>query len=135
MRFALEHQNPLITSQVTGGDAAYPADNFSLLTISNDDVVLWAVKPADDSIMSGVIARVWNLSTSPSTFAMSAPNDTLLSAVHTSHIETPFANVPLTGGTLTDNLEPQRIKTYGLVLNSLVASLDKKSYLPVIQIN
>jgi alpha-mannosidase len=135
MRFALEHQNPLITSQVTGGDAAYPADNFSLLTISNDDVVLWALKPADDSIMSGVIARVWNLSTSPSTFAMSAPNDTLLSAVHTSHIETPFANVPLTGGTLTDNLEPQRIKTYGLVLNSLVASLDKKSYLPVIQIN
>jgi alpha-mannosidase len=135
MRFALEYQNPLITGQVSGSDAAYPTDNFSLLTILNDNVLLWALKPADDGITAGVIARVWNLSAGASTYALSLPNDILLSAAHTTHIETPVANLPLTSGTLSDTLQPQQIKTYALTLNSLTANLDKKMYLPVIQIN
>ena len=135
MRFALEHQNPLITGQVTGSDAAYPADNFSLLNISNDNVVLWTLKPADDGIFAGVIARVWNLAATSSPYTLSLLNDTLLSAIQTTHIETPVANLPLANGALSDDLQPQQIKTYALTLNSLTASLDKKSYLPVIQIN
>jgi len=135
MRFALEHQNPLITGQVSGTDAAYPADNFSLLTISDSNVLLWALKPADDGIAVGVIARVWNLAGSASTFALSLPNNTLLSAAHTTHIETPLTNLPLTNGTLSDTLQPQQIKTYALTINNLATTLDKKVFLPVIQTN
>jgi alpha-mannosidase len=132
MRFALEHQNPLITGLVSGADAAYPADNFSLLTISNSNVILWALKPADDGITAGVIARVWNLAASASTYALSLTNNPLLSAVHTTHIETPEGDLPLAGGVLSDTLQPQQIKTYALKPASLTANLDKKAYLPII---
>lgn len=135
MRFALEHQNPLITGQVTGTDAAYPADNHSLLTISNGNVLLWALKPADDGIAKGVIARVWNLAAGASDFTLRLPNDTLLSAAQTTHIETHVADLPLTSGALGDTLQPQQIKTYALSPGNAVASLDKKIRLPAIQAN
>ena len=64
MRFAMEQQNPLITGTVSGG-SAYPQDQFSLLTISNANVLLSALKPADDGIFNGIVARVWNLSEQP----------------------------------------------------------------------
>ncbi len=72
MRFAMEQQNPLITGTVSGG-SAYPADQFSLLTISNANVLLSALKPADDGIFNGIVARVWNLSNSPANCTLNLP--------------------------------------------------------------
>ena len=46
MKFALEHQNPLAVALVTGG-SQYPESTYSLLTVDNPDVVLWALKPAE----------------------------------------------------------------------------------------
>jgi alpha-mannosidase len=118
MRMALEHQNPLITGTVSGG-SAYPAGTFSLLTISNANVLLSALKPADDSVLQGVVARVWNLSSSPATVALTLPPDPIVRAQHLSHIETPMADLTVAGNAVNDSLAAQQLKTYGLVPQSL----------------
>jgi len=65
MKFALEHQNPLVTGRVTGsqagGQPAYPADAHALLTISHPNVLLWALKPHHDGMETGLVARVESL--------------------------------------------------------------------------
>ncbi|MCJ7679419.1 MAG: glycoside hydrolase, partial [Candidatus Aminicenantes bacterium] len=42
MRFALEHQNPLVTGEVTGGQV-YPVNNYSLLHLNDPDVLIWGL--------------------------------------------------------------------------------------------
>ena len=70
MRFALEHQNPLVGGTVSGG-TAYPATSHSFLSISDPNVLLWSLKPAEEGIGEGVIARVWNLTGTPKPFSIS----------------------------------------------------------------
>ena len=63
MKFALEHQNPPVTGPVSGaGGAAYPEASYSLLTVDDPGVLLWALKPAEEGIDQGLIVRLWNLS-------------------------------------------------------------------------
>ena len=40
---------------------AYPARTFSLLSVSDPDVLLWTVKPAEEGIGAGIVIKVWNL--------------------------------------------------------------------------
>ncbi len=119
MRFALEHQNPLVTGLVTGG-STYPATSYSLVDISNPGVLLWALKPADEGIAQGVVARVWNLSPTPSDFALTLPPAPILSAMHLTHIETPLSGLPVVNNTLSDTLAAQQMKTYALSISSAV---------------
>ena len=58
MRFALQHQNPLVAQKIQGG-AAYNEKEFSLLSVSEPGVLVWAVKPAEEGIDKGVVLRVW----------------------------------------------------------------------------
>lgn len=118
MRTALEHQNPLIAGLISGG-TAYPADQFSLLTISNVNVLLSALKPADDGLAGGLVARVWNLSNNPASVMLTLPPDPIARAQHLSHIETPLADWPVAGGVLSDTLMAQQLKTYALIPQSL----------------
>ncbi|MBC7925946.1 MAG: hypothetical protein H7039_09855, partial [Bryobacteraceae bacterium] len=64
MKFALEHQNPLVTgaviSEKQGG--VYPETCYLLLTVKDPNVLLWALKSHDDGIEQGLIARFWNVS-------------------------------------------------------------------------
>jgi alpha-mannosidase len=53
MKFALEHQNPLVVGNVIGG-VSYPESSFSLLSIDNPNILVWALKPADDSPNNGL---------------------------------------------------------------------------------
>ena len=67
IKFALEHQNPFVTGAVIGKPGApYPATTYSLLNISDPNVLLWALQPHDDGIEHGLVARVWNQSSTPS---------------------------------------------------------------------
>jgi len=119
MKFALEHQNPLVTGTVTGG-ADYPETTYSLLTISDPNVLLWALKPADDGFDSGVIARVWNLAAAPKNLALTIPSAPILSAMQVTHIETPLSSLPVASGVLNDTLATQQLKTYALSVTSAV---------------
>jgi alpha-mannosidase len=129
MRFAMEAQNPLITGTITGG-SAYPPGQFSLLSISNSNVLLSALKPADDGISTGIVARVWNLSNAPAGCSLSLPGNSLASARQLTHIETPLAQLTVAGGVLNDSLAAQQLKTYSLVPQSLLTMSGSRANLP-----
>ena len=112
MRFALEHQNPLAAGRVRGGDA-YPETSFSLLAIDNPDVLLWSVKPAEEGIDEGIVARVWNVSPEQRRFSLSlAPG--VEGAMRTSHIETDRAAATVSEGALSDTAARSQLLTYRL---------------------
>ena len=64
MKFSLEHQNPLVSKKITGGKG-YESNVFSLIRISHPEVLLWALKPAEEGIQRGITARVWNMADKP----------------------------------------------------------------------
>jgi alpha-mannosidase len=112
MRFSLEHQNPLVTGVVKGGNDHYPENAFSLLSISNPDVLLWALKPAEEGIETGIVVRVWNLASERADFSLKLSSASIVSAEQTSHIETPTSEARVTDGALTETLERQQLKTF-----------------------
>jgi alpha-mannosidase len=114
MQFALEHQNPLITGIVTGGDV-YPETCYSLVAISNSNVLLWALKPADSGIDQGIVARLWNLSSASQSFKLSLAKGPLHTAQQLSHIETPLGPTSISDGALNEVLAAQMFKTFSLV--------------------
>jgi hypothetical protein len=130
MRMALEHQNPLYAMPVTGGpDGVLPQDTLSALTISNPSVILWALKPAEDGISQGVIARVWNCSSSSEQFALGFPNYLVNTANRTTHIETVTGPAQLVGESLSETLASQWMQTY-LIGVQPITGISSKSPMP-----
>ncbi len=126
MKFALEHQNPLVTGEISGGDV-YPETSYAFLTVDNPNVLLWALKPADDGIDEGIITRFWNLGNLQEPFSLSFADRVVDTAMHTTHIETPLENANVSAGNLVDNLNPHQLKTYAVKLAPM-----PRSHLPVI---
>ncbi|MEO7599921.1 MAG: glycosyl hydrolase-related protein, partial [Opitutus sp.] len=115
MKFALEHQNPFVTGAVIGNDTApFPADNYSLLTVSDPNVLLWAVKPAEEGIDRGVIARLWNVSDAPVAARLTFTPG-LIRAQRTTHTETDLEPVTLdASAAMPATFARQQIQTYRL---------------------
>ena len=121
MRFALEHQNPFVSGPVTGGTSApLPGESWSLLSLTSPNVLLWALKPAEEGIRSGIIARVWNVGSVKSSMDLSLPGANLVAARLTTHIETDIGALLTSNGTLTDHFNPQQMRTYRLYHRGLV---------------
>jgi alpha-mannosidase len=117
MKFALEHQNPLVTGAVLSKEVgAYPETTYSLLAVSNPEVLLWALKLHEDGLEQGLVARLWNISDAPATAEIAVTPG--LSAAHrTTHVETDIEPVPLTGaGALPAAFARQQMQTYRLKL-------------------
>jgi alpha-mannosidase len=112
MKFALEHQNPLVTGLVGSGHAL-PEKSFSLLQVSNSAVVLWALKCAEAGITNGLMARVWNLSSAPQRFSISLATG-MMQAKRTTHIETDLAEAPVVDGSVTATAAPMQMLTFRL---------------------
>ena len=122
MKFALEHQNPPVAAVITGNaTSAYPATIYSYLTVSDPNVLLWALKPHDDGIDRGIVARVWNHGNAAAAFTMSATTGALANAKKASHIETDEAALTLNNGVISDTLPAQRMQTY--IFNTGVVTL------------
>ena len=113
MRFALEHQNPLVTGRVRGC-GPYPEKSFSLVTISDPDVLLWSLKPAEEGISKGVIARVWNVASEPKQFSLRLQPG-ISAARRATHIETDLGPAPITGGALSVSIGRAQLLTFRLV--------------------
>jgi len=115
MRFALEHQNPLIAGQVTGtSEAPLREGAFSLVAIDDPRVLLWAIKPAEEGIDRGVIARVWNVADVSSTTQFHF-GKRLVEARRTTHVETDLEPVTLdVRGVLSATLARQQLQTFRL---------------------
>lgn len=114
MKFALEHQNPFVTALLTSSanqSRGYPANNFSFLNISNPDVLLWSLKPAEDGIGRGIVARVWNQGNTPTNYLLSLSKP-IMSAEKLTHIETKIAPATVLSGQLSSAINQQQIQTH-----------------------
>ena len=121
MKFSVESQNPPVTGAVSGGAGSpYPAKTFSLVQVSNPDILLWALKPADDGIASGIIARAWNLTAAPAdaTLTLAIPGKSPASVQPVTHIETDTDAEPARDGPLTTRFAPQQLRTFRLKFKS-----------------
>lgn len=117
MKFGLEQQNPFVTGSITGNETSpLPATNFSALILSNPDVLLWALKPAEEGIASGLIARVWNVGSAPAEFTLAPnlPGQALATARQITHIETDIKPMTINDGAMAGSLAPQQLKTFRL---------------------
>jgi len=111
MKMAMEHQNPFVTGDLRDG-VLYPEKSFSLLSITEPDVFLWSLKPSEEGGFHGLIARVWNQGEASSlTVDGTLP---LLSAMHTSLVETDLSPADVLGGDLITSIGEQEMKTYRL---------------------
>jgi alpha-mannosidase len=122
MKFALEHQNPLVTAEVTGG-SQYPEASFSLLRLNNPNILLWALKPAEDGIHTGLVARVWNLSSNAGTMTLTYAPGTIMSAKRTTHVETPIEDAMILNGQLTSPINGSQMLTFAFHIGA-------RNYLP-----
>jgi hypothetical protein len=128
MKFALEHQNPLVAGRVDGGDV-YPEQAYSLLSLENPNVLLWALKPADDGLEAGLVTRVWNLSNEASEFFLSVDGG-VNGALSLTHIETPTGIGTVRDGRLVHTIRTQQIETYSIFPSQLPFSPDTSGLEP-----
>ena len=117
MKFAMEHQNPLVTGTIVGDlEAPYPADSYSLLKVSDPSVLLWALKVHDDGIERGLAARFWNVSSSAVQANVSF-TPVVKSAHRSTHIETDLQPIELnSNGSLPTTFSREQFQTYRLEL-------------------
>ncbi len=120
MRFSLEHQNPLVTGAVTGLQDTYPSPVFSLLNTSDSGVdspnlVLWSLKPSEEGISEGLIARFWNLKNTAvrPTLQLARP---IRRAWQTTHIETNERILTPANRQLRVRFAPNQLHSYRLQL-------------------
>jgi alpha-mannosidase len=107
MKFALEHQNPLVTGVVTGG-AVLPADHFSFFSSTNPDVLLWSLKPGEEG---GTTVRLWNMAGQPAAGYASFSNQ-LFKATEATHVETDINSIAVKNKQLPIQFRQQQLKTF-----------------------
>lgn len=122
MRFALEHANPLVTGRLTSPAATgtrLPSGRFSFLSVSNPDVLLWTLKPAEDgpSTPGGPLTmRLWNLASTPTSATVQSPWRPLRAALASTHIETIDASItpaPVTSNAgVGASFQTQQMRTF-----------------------
>ena len=119
MQFALEHQNPLTTAVISGPTGSpYPATSYSFLSISNPNALLWSLKPAEEGIAKGIIARVWNQgAASSASIGVPGRIGGVLSAMQSTHIETDLNALPVSAGAVTVPMNQKQIVTVRLKTN------------------
>ena len=114
MRFALEHQNPLISGNITGKSKQY-GTQYSLFQVSDPNVFIWSVKPAEEGIDKGVIVRVWNMDSKDADCSL-ASGLMIESAKQTTHVETDMEAITPVSGVLKTNIGHNRIETFRVFL-------------------
>ena len=115
MKFSLEHQNPLVTGLVTGLMDTYPSPTFSLLNTSNPNLLLWSLKPSEDGIREGLMARFWNVANKPATLTLTTTLP-IRQAWQATHIETNERLLKPAGKQLQVSFAPNQLNTYRLQL-------------------
>ena len=127
MKIAMEHQHPFATGAVAGGDL-YPETSFSLLHIGEPDVLLWCLKPSEEGISNGLIARVWNQS-AKGTVTIDGRYP-ILEAMHTTHVETNLHTVPIENENIRDTIRMQEMKTYRFWFDQLPSGSSHEQVTP-----
>jgi alpha-mannosidase len=112
MRFALEHQNPLVETRVTGTTtSALSETSWSMLSSSDANVLVWGVKPAEDGPSQGLVMRAWNLSSAVRTPSL-AFGLTLSDARQVTHIETDIGTAGRSGNAIVESIPSMQLRSW-----------------------
>ncbi|KAA3620720.1 MAG: T9SS C-terminal target domain-containing protein [Bacteroidetes bacterium] len=123
MKFAMEHQNPLVGGYVQGGGNAFPSTTFSLVSIDNPNLLLWALKPAEAGINDGgLVLRVWNMDSKNQPGVINFSGN-VLTAYQTNHLETNLSPAYTEANNLLVNPGKQSMETFRVFLDELTDSL------------
>jgi hypothetical protein len=112
MRTSLAHQNPLHVVALPrdqSGSLATPTG--SLLSVSSDQVVVTAFKPAEDP-GHGFVVRAWELGGLARAFDIDASAMSINSAWHTTLVETDIAQTTVTNGVISAQATANEITSY-----------------------
>jgi alpha-mannosidase len=116
MRFALEHQTPLVTGEVTGAVDLYPGNSYSYLRIADSNVLLWSLKPSEEGYgKGGIIIRTWNLGNETSTGKITLEHQ-IGEAYETSHVETDIRINSFADKIFTTRIPAQALSTHRIKL-------------------
>lgn len=115
MKFALEHQNGPVAGKVLAGKA-YPAKTFSLMSVSDPDVLLWTVKPAEEGIGAGIVIRVWNLEDEKRNCVVSSPYP-FKSVRAITHIENDREPLPCEDGKMNIQVGYNRLQSFRVFMD------------------
>ncbi|TDB67580.1 glycoside hydrolase [Arundinibacter roseus] len=114
MKFSLEHQNPLMAQWITGTIGRSP-NEFSLLSVTDPDLLLWSVKPSEEGIEKGLITRFWNLANQPKTPAFRL-NLSVRNVRQTTHLETDELQLTTTKSPFTAIFNPYQLRTFRWII-------------------
>jgi alpha-mannosidase len=127
MKKALEHQNFMVCGAVTNPINFLLPDVYSYLNNSDPNSVLWSVKPAEEGVTSGTVARIWNLSDAEATPTLSF-NLFINEAKRTTHVEKDMNNVTFTARDLPVQLGHNEMKTFRVKLNVIALPVKALSF-------
>ncbi|MFO7669995.1 MAG: glycosyl hydrolase-related protein [Bacteroidales bacterium] len=116
MKFSLEHQNPLIAGRITN-ESAVSNTPSSLFTVSDPDVLVWAVKPAEEGIEHGIIIRLWNMSDIDSECTI-ASNLPIKKCIYTNLIENNLGEAEVENGLTKVKIRHNGLQTFRLFLEN-----------------
>lgn len=124
MRFALEHQNPLVARIITGVTPSLPATHSSFLSVEPGQMILWALKPADDGPEGSLVARVWNVSDTAGTATLNTSFELSGASVAT-HIETDLGDQPITTTGIEASFLRQQVRSFRLLPGPRLCDLNR----------
>jgi alpha-mannosidase len=84
-----------------------------LLSVSDPDAMLWALKPSEAGGSKGIAARFWNMSPKPATFRVKFDGK-ISEAWNTTHLETDLNRADVRTGELQSDFAPWQMRTYRL---------------------
>ena len=114
MKFSMEHQDPLLAGKIIGRSEDYE-QKFSLFKVSNPNILVWALKPAEEGIEKGIILRVWNMGNNEEEVVISSPAG-IKRCIRTSHIETDISEVIPEREGLKLKIGHNRLQTFRIFL-------------------
>lgn len=86
------------------------------MTVSDPSALLWALKPADDGLTQGLVARLWNPSLNPINFSISLSMFAATGAKRLTHIETPLENATVNAGAVSATLAASQLGTWSFTI-------------------
>ena len=116
MKFSLEHQNPLIAGRITNESAVSHVPS-PLFSVSDPDVLVWVVKPAEEGIERGIIVRLWNMSDIDSECTISS-NCPIEKCVYTNLIEIDLGEAEVENGLAKVKIRHNGLQTFRLFLDN-----------------
>jgi alpha-mannosidase len=87
--------------------------------VSDPDVLLWALKPAEDGIARRLTVRLWNLSSRSASPTIRFGTASIRSAKQATHVEVETRSAPATANALNGSLAKWQIGTFLLALDPL----------------